>query len=147
MMRRIFVFVILAVLFSSTPVSAAEQITVLVDGKKVESEVPAVIVDGYTMLPFRSIFNALGVHDSSIVWDQGSKTIQVNHNGTFLLLVIGSVDAVIEKSTSAGSPLCKLQIAPYIENGRTLVPVRFVSEALEATVDWNQQTKTVTITK
>jgi len=146
-MKKMVVFVILAVMFSSIPVYGADQITVLVNGKKVESEVPAIIFEGRTMLPFRSIFNALGVSDSSIVWDQGSKSIQVNHNGTFLLLVIGSVDAVIEKSANAGNPLFKLEVAPFIQNGRALVPIRFVSEALEATVNWNQQTKTVTITK
>jgi hypothetical protein len=40
-----------------------------------------------------------------------------------------------------------LNTAPYIENGTTLVPVRFVSEALGATVSWDGASKTVTITK
>ena len=35
---------------------------------------------------------------------------------------------------------------PYIDNGRTMVPVRFISEALSAKVDWNETTKTVTVT-
>ena len=38
-------------------------------------------------------------------------------------------------------------VAPYQSNGTTLVPLRVVSENLGAKVDWNQQTKTVTITQ
>jgi hypothetical protein len=43
------------------------------------------------------------------------------------------------------------QITPYIKtdengNGRTMVPVRFLAEALGAVVDWNDGAKTVTIT-
>ncbi|MBQ3022949.1 MAG: right-handed parallel beta-helix repeat-containing protein [Clostridia bacterium] len=37
-------------------------------------------------------------------------------------------------------------VAPYIENGRTMVPLRFVSEAFGAQVDWDAATQTATIT-
>lgn len=36
--------------------------------------------------------------------------------------------------------------AAKVEGGRTLVPIRFVSEALGAKVDWQAATRTVTIT-
>ena len=39
----------------------------------------------------------------------------------------------------------ELDVAPFITNGRTLVPVRAISEALGATVGWNNDTRTVTI--
>lgn len=38
-------------------------------------------------------------------------------------------------------------VSPFIKNGTTFVPIRFVSESLGAKVDWNSKTKTVTITK
>jgi len=38
-------------------------------------------------------------------------------------------------------------VAPYISNSRTLVPLRFVAESLGADVDWNPNTKVVTVTK
>ena len=38
-------------------------------------------------------------------------------------------------------------VAPIIVNGRTYTPARFVAEALGAKVDWNEATRTVTITK
>lgn len=40
----------------------------------------------------------------------------------------------------------KTDVDPFIENGRTLVPIRFISENLDCTVDWNQEEKVVTVT-
>ena len=37
-------------------------------------------------------------------------------------------------------------VAPILLNDRTLLPVRFVSEYLNCKVDWNEQTRTTTIT-
>ena len=40
-----------------------------------------------------------------------------------------------------------MDVAPYIKAGRTYVPVRYLGEALGANVDWDEVTKTVTVTK
>ena len=40
-----------------------------------------------------------------------------------------------------------MDVAPYIKAGRTYVPVRYLGEALGANVDWDEATKTVTVTK
>lgn len=37
--------------------------------------------------------------------------------------------------------------APFVENGRTLAPLRLIAEKLGATVDWNNDTRTVTVTR
>ena len=39
-----------------------------------------------------------------------------------------------------------LEIKPIVQNGRTLVPVRFISENIGANVGWNDVTQTVSIT-
>ena len=39
-----------------------------------------------------------------------------------------------------------LDVAPVIQNGRTMVPVRVISDKLGAKVNWDNQTKKVTIT-
>jgi len=46
-----------------------------------------------------------------------------------------------------GNPVVFTDAYPFVENGRTLVPVRSLAEAMEATVDWNGETNTVTLTK
>lgn len=56
-------------------------------------------------------------------------------------LVIGSTTAYVGESTY------RITAAPFIQTGRTYVPIRFISEKLGATVNWNQSTKEVTIQK
>ena len=46
-----------------------------------------------------------------------------------------------------GVILEKYGVAPMIINDRTYVPIRFVAEELGAEVQWNEETKTVTIIK
>ncbi|CAI6051941.1 copper amine oxidase N-terminal domain-containing protein [Cohnella sp. JJ-181] len=41
----------------------------------------------------------------------------------------------------------KLDVAPFTLNGRTMVPLRFISEAFGAKVGWNQKERRVTIAK
>lgn len=54
-------------------------------------------------------------------------------------LKIGSQEMTVEGKTTV------LDVAPKIENGRTLVPLRAISEALGAEVTWDEQTQTVTV--
>lgn len=56
-------------------------------------------------------------------------------------LMIGS------KTAYLGDRLYNITAAPFIQTGRTYVPIRFISEKLGAKVDWNQNTKEVTIQK
>lgn len=53
----------------------------------------------------------------------------------------GSVRIVIDGEELISEP------SPFIENGRTLVPIRFVSERLGAKVEWNNEERLVTIEK
>lgn len=56
-------------------------------------------------------------------------------------LVIGSTTAYV------GESAYRITAAPFIQTGRTYVPIRFISEKLGATVNWNQSTKEVKIQK
>lgn len=141
-MRRIVQIITMILILSSlTCVYGADKVTVVVDGKQVVSDPQAVLSSaGSAMLPFRSIFNALGVKDESISWNSNSKSIEIHHGSQYIFLMIGNTGALVNDS------LITLNTAPYIENNRTFVPVRFVSEALGADVQWVKETKTVVIT-
>ena len=135
------VLVIGAIAFSSVLSFAADDVTVYVNGKKVVSDVPATIVNSRAMLPFRAVFNALGVKDDAIIWHQNSKSIEVSSGGKYIFLAVGNSGALVNDT------LVSLDAAPYIKQSRTFVPIRFVSEALGADVKWNAKTRVVTITK
>ena len=123
----------------------SQTISVLVNGKPVVAETPAVIVSDRTMLPLRAVFNALGVPDNSIRWNPNSKSIEVWAQKKYIFLAIGSNFALINDGIS--DSMVQLDAPPYIEMGRTMVPVRFVAETLGADVTWQEKSRTVIITK
>ncbi|PQP84221.1 hypothetical protein C0Q44_06425 [Paenibacillus sp. PCH8] len=61
----------------------------------------------------------------------------------------GSFQRLIEGSTTAyvGDRAYTLDAAPFIDEGRTYVPLRFVSEQLNASVNWNSGTREAVITQ
>ena len=60
---------------------------------------------------------------------------------TKIVLVVNDKTAVVDGNAVTND------VAPIIVNGRTYTPARFVAESLGAKVDWNEATRTVTITK
>jgi hypothetical protein len=95
-----------------------------------------VIQNDRVMVPLRKIFESL---DASVSWDQESQAITAVKEGSMVKLTIGSSEAYLNGS------LITLDQPPVIINARTLVPIRFVSEALGARVEWVPETKMVQI--
>lgn len=58
-----------------------------------------------------------------------------------LVLSIGKVE--LEREINGVESNIKMDIVPYIKDGRTMLPVRFVAEALGFDVDWDKSTRTV----
>ena len=142
-MKKIALMLFMLILLVGNVCFAAdgEAVTVYVNGVKVETDVPAVIVSDTTMIPFRAIFNALGISDENIVWSEKSQHIEARDGNNYIFMAIGSTGAIVNNS------LTTLNTAPYIENGRTMVPVRFVSEALGALVEWDGEKGSVYISR
>ncbi|MBQ7040431.1 MAG: copper amine oxidase N-terminal domain-containing protein, partial [Clostridia bacterium] len=99
-------------------------------------DVPPVIINGRTMVPMRAIFEALGC---SVSWHGEEQTAVGNRNGKTVMVTIGSNDAFIAgESATVDQP-------PVLIDGRTLVPLRFISEAFGCNVEWEAETKSVFI--
>lgn len=96
----------------------------------------AQLVEGRTMLPLRSIFETLG---AEVEWISSTKTVIATKGSTKVVLKVNSKQAVINGQTKT------LDVPAKLINGKTMVPVRFVSEALGAKVDWNAKKNEVTI--
>jgi|GEM_PF-2063795 len=128
----------LAVALAIAPASAQQNIGVSVDGKAVQFEnVQPTMENGRVMVPFRDVLEQMG---TSVVWDESSHTIIANGNGRQVNLQVGSLDA------SVNGHVVSMDAAPEIEDGSTLVPLRFLSEALGSHVDWQPQNNMVVIT-
>ncbi|XID95439.1 copper amine oxidase N-terminal domain-containing protein [Paenibacillaceae bacterium WGS1546] len=112
-------------------------VQVIIDGNPQSFSQPAVVIDGSTLVPMRGVFEALG---ASIKWDQATQTITATKDSTTIILTIGNTFAHVKGQKVA------LAKEALILNGSTLVPLRFVAEALGSKVDWDAATYTATIT-
>ena len=88
------------------------------------------------MVPLRKVFETMSIE---ITWDASTSTIKASKGNISAELSIDNQTAKVNGQSQ------HLDAAPVIINGRTLVPVRFVAEAFDAKVDWDQKTKTVLI--
>ncbi|WP_145049471.1 CotH kinase family protein [Paenibacillus xylanexedens] len=94
-------------------------------------------VSGRVMVPVNAIFEALG---AEVTWNPTAKTVTAVLNDQTFVLKIGSSTATVNGTS------VEIDSSAIIKNSRTLVPVRFISEALGLKVDWDQSTATVKIT-
>ena len=113
---------------------ASNPITVMVDGKFVEFDVPPTIIDGRTLVPVRGIFEALG---ATVEWDQTTKTASSKLDKDTVSLTLGS--NIMKKNDEE----ITLDVAATIIDGRTLVPARAIAEAYGCTVNWVSHTREV----
>lgn len=111
-------------------------IKVYVKGKKPAFDVLPEIVRGRTMVPFRALAEALG---GKVAWDPETSTITIFRGRTVLRLTLGSTEAEVD------GVRVTLDAPPSVINGRTMVPLRFIGEALNATVEYDPETGMIVI--
>ena len=127
-------------LFGAVPAYAADGVTVNLNGSQMNFDVPPMIENSRTLVPFRKIFEAL---DCAVSYtkENGVQTVTANRGNKWITLEIGKNEITVDGETKT------LDVAPKIVNGRTLVPLRAISESLDCTVDWSADTKTLDIQK
>jgi iron complex transport system substrate-binding protein len=119
------------------PAARAAGISITVNGAPLQTDAAPYIQDGRVLVPFRALFEALG---ASVNWDEATRTVTGATNGTEVRLAIGSSTAYVNNNPEA------LDVPAAISGGRTFVPLRFVGEALGATVQWDGANSAVTVT-
>jgi S1-C subfamily serine protease len=136
-MRRLSVLLLCLALLAPAPSLADAGVSVTVNRQAVPMDVPPQIAQGRVLVPARPLLASLG---ATVAWDARTRTITaLDVGGTQLEMRIGAKIAWVN-----GRPV-ELAVAPQIVAGRTLVPVRFVAEALGARVAWDPQTRAVTV--
>ncbi|MGN1349686.1 MAG: copper amine oxidase N-terminal domain-containing protein [Anaerovoracaceae bacterium] len=98
-------------------------------------------VNGRIMVPYRAIFESLG---AEVDFDVNTKVISGSNDRLTLSMKNGdkNISVVYADGTSE---VKTMDVAPYISNGRTFVPTRFVSEVMGYSVGWDSDNKTVVI--
>ena len=127
----------------------ASDIKVQINGEIIDftdsngAKVDAQIINNRTMVPFRKIFNSLGVTDENITWIGETRTVITKKDNIEIELQIDN--NVAKKTINGETTEIKLDSAPVIYENRTLVPVRFIAESMEKLVGWDSSNKTAVI--
>lgn len=114
----------------------AAGITVYLNGQVQAYDPAPVIQKGTTIVPMRAIFEQLG---AIIDWDDRTRTVTAARGETLISLSVGQTIAYVN-----GKPV-PLAVPSQIIKGRTMVPLRFVSESLGASVKWDPATWSIYI--
>jgi len=96
---------------------------------------------GRTYVPVRYLGLALGVADSDVVWDATAQTATLTLGDKVIVLTIGSTTYTVNGEAKT------MDVAPEINNGRTMLPARYVAEGLGYVVGWDASTGTVLVSK
>ena len=109
-----------------------------VNGVQQTMDVAPYVKNGRTYLPVRYVAMALGVAPENIYYADGVVTLL--KGGIAVQLTIGSNVLKVK-----GAEI-KMDVAAELSNGRTMLPFRWVAQALGATVSWDEATQTVSMT-
>ncbi|GLI09291.1 hypothetical protein YDYSG_53230 [Paenibacillus tyrfis] len=107
-----------------------------VNGEEPSMEVRPFIREGSTLVPFRAISEAL---KAEVSWNPEERSVTVTRDGITVKLFVDSTKAYVNGKEVT------LEVPAAIVEGNTVVPARFVSEALKAIVKWEEESKTVVI--
>ncbi len=120
----------------SSPV-VAQSASVVVDGRIVAFDQPPAIIGGRLLIPLRGVFERLGAR---VEWHPEPGIVVARRGPTTIVLQPGNRIARVD-----GRALT-LDVPAVIMNGRTLVPLRFVGEAIGARVEWESASRVVYVT-
>jgi len=119
-------------------------VDVYVNGKFLESDQPAMIIEGRTFVPLRAIVESLNCF---VYWDADKQSIQINNEVTEISMkIMFSTMYKTDRRNRDIREAIVLDVPPNIYNERTLVPARAIAEALYADVKWNEALRRVDIT-
>jgi len=138
--KRVISILLIIMLFISVPAFSkgeSDEIGLIINGQKIECDVSPEIINGRTLVPARVIFDSFG---AEVFWNDSLRQVVVSTSASVIIFNIGSKIAYVN------GVAFNIDVAPVIMNGRTLIPVRFISERMGYDVVWNGTDRTVNIT-
>jgi hypothetical protein len=116
---------------------------ITVNGREVSLDQPPVfyrsritVSPAQILIPIRFVVEALG---AQVDWRPQTRTARIRRGEYDLRLRVGQEEHLLNGKT------IETHVPPRIINGRTMVPIRFVSQSMGGTVNWDSRTRTVAI--
>ena len=97
---------------------------------------------GRTIVPIRALVESLG---GTISWNDIERKVTINFKTVLIELQIDNPKARVNGGEKWIDP-DNHDVRPTIINSRTMLPLRFIAESLGCNVDWNSNTKAITVT-
>lgn len=135
-LRNLLTISLLACLIN-TSFAEGDTLKIRVNNEYIKTDVAPFITNGTTYVPIRFISEGLNVENIS--WNNDSKSVTLKKDSDTLRILINKNYAY------KNGTLISIPSPALITNGRTFVPLRFVSENLNANVEWQESTNTVLI--
>lgn len=128
------------VLADDIAIGAKSEISINVNGVKIEMDQPPIIENGRTLVPLRAVAEALGCN---VEWDNTAKTASFVQGDVTAVITVGENyilvgDGVYNEEFPIDTPA-------IIKNSRTMIPLRALSECFGFEVEWDSVTRTVAI--
>ena len=116
---------------SGTEVKLPRPLEVSYNGAPVAGDAPSMLMGDTAVTAFRFMFEKTG---GKIEWDAANQRVVARKDGREITLTIGSNVAKV------GDREVAMELAAFLFQGRTMVPLRLFEEGLNAQVEWNPQT-------
>jgi N-acetylmuramoyl-L-alanine amidase len=123
-------------LAASLTLAFSNPATLVIDGRRIQSDVPPVTQNRQAYVPLRAVLTGLG---ASTTYDKQSRTVEVVHGPDHLKLHIGERNATLN-----GRPV-RLSHAPFTVRGRTMVATRTIERALGPKVHYDPHKATIDV--
>lgn len=141
-MKKILLVILIVFIFSTFSLSSFasindDDIYINVNGSRVFFDSEPFIKNDRILIPLRGVFEKLG---AEVSWDASAKKVLVQYKETQITLRINSIYAYVNNKRE------KLDARPVIKNGRTMIPLRFISERIGMLVEWVENARLATIT-
>lgn len=115
--------------------AAAPTVSINLDGVYLDcKDAKPTSKSGRIMVPIRSLAEALG---ADVGWDSATAQVTLTRANTNIVLTLGS------KTAYVNGQAMEMDVAPYTSGGRTMIPVRYISEFFGQTVTWDGKTRRV----
>lgn len=116
-----------------------KQINVSLNGQQIVFDTQPCVIADTTLVPIRAFANALGISDDNIDYNGSENTVTIKNGSDTIKLYINNPTAYVNGSSA------KIEVPPTIIDGRTLVPLRFISENFKCSVDFSDSDSVLNI--
>ena len=131
----------------SSAAMAADDITVMFNGKTIDFDDAPIVIDDVTLVEVRPLAEALGC---DVKWYQNTQSVKLTNSSVGVVLKVDYDVMTISDMTGSDDGDMQqiyLPVAPMAIDGSAFVPIRNVAEAFDTDITWDGEEETIRLAK